>query len=119
MPAAVGDKLFCDCATIFKIFAKTVSSLFLVTVIVKVLLPFIVAPKTGSPTVFSRGILSPLIVDSSILTAPSVIIPSVGTWCQTVCREADQRLADPCSGRGGREGRRLRLHRGRRQSEEN
>ena len=45
----------------------------------KVLLPFIVAPKTGSPTVFSRGILSPLIVDSSILTAPSAIIPSVGT----------------------------------------
>ena len=40
----------------------------------------IVAPTTVSPTFFSTGILSPVIIDSSIADEPLVISPSTGTF---------------------------------------
>jgi len=46
---------------------------------VNVPVPLMVEPKTISPTFFSRGILSPFMVDSSMLVEPLSMIPSVGT----------------------------------------
>ena len=39
----------------------------------------IVAPVTGSPTIFSTGTLSPVITDSSTVPSPSTTVPSAGT----------------------------------------
>ena len=55
------------------------SLLSFVTSIVKVPLPFIVLPNTWSPLYFSRGMLSPLIDDSSMEVMPDRITPSIGT----------------------------------------
>ena len=67
MKSAVGERLFCDSSTIVNILENTVSLLSLDTLIVNVPVPLMVEPKTISPTFFSRGILSPFMVDSSML----------------------------------------------------
>jgi hypothetical protein len=54
--------------------------------ITKPRLPLIVPPTTLSPTVFSTGIGSPVIIDSSTVVSPSKIAPSVGIFSFALTR---------------------------------
>ena len=65
--------------TSLTICASAVSAPTLVALNRKVPVLLIDAPMTLEPTVFSTGTLSPVIIDSSTLDAPSTMTPSTGT----------------------------------------
>ncbi len=76
----MGALLPCASSTMRMICASIVS--FPTRVALKWKLPIllIVAPMTVSPGFFSTGMLSPVIIDSSMVEAPSITMPSTGTF---------------------------------------
>ena len=94
----------CASSTNLIIFAKTVFWPNRVTFILKNPVLFILAPKTSSPTFFSKGRLSPVNIDSSIDELPSKIFPSTGicspgltqTRSPTVSSEILTSNSSPC-----------------------
>ncbi len=75
----IGARERCAFATISTIWASIVSAPTRVASIIKLPVPLIVAPVTGSPSTFSTGTGSPEIIDSSMEERPSTTTPSTGT----------------------------------------
>ena len=76
----IGARLRCASATMRTICARSVSLPTRSARITKLPVPFTVPPVTRLFSVFSTGIGSPVIIDSSTEVAPSRTIPSTGTF---------------------------------------
>ena len=70
----------CASATMRTIWDRVVSSPTRVAAMISDPVPFTVPPVTGSPIVFSTGMGSPEIIDSSTFERPSITSPSTGTF---------------------------------------
>src|SRR5574341_115389 len=76
----MGARLRWASATMRTICARRVSAPTFSALMMSEPVPFTVAPTTRSPCLFSTGIGSPVIMDSSTALAPSVTIPSTGIF---------------------------------------
>ena len=76
----MGARERCASATMWTIWASRVSAPTFSAVISRLPVPFTVAPMTLVPARFSKGVGSPVTMDSSTKLAPSVTVPSTGTF---------------------------------------